>query len=102
METIGFPPHDECGWPDYPACEACGRNPGLEGPPVGQDCHTYPPVKAIDGAHSTLAGHDEAASSAVKSRMDWAEPSEWSALADAYPLEWDEWLAETAAGLRKS
>ena len=57
---------------------------------------------AIDGAGTTLAGHDEAASAAVKARMDWAEPEEWSDLADAYPLEWDEWLTETAAGLRSA
>ena len=54
----------------------------------------------IDGARTTLAGHDEAASAAVKARMDWADESEHAALADAYPLEWDEWLAEVAAGLR--
>lgn len=54
----------------------------------------------IDGARTGLDGHDEAASAAVKARMDWAEPEEWSALADAYPLEWDEWLTETANGWR--
>jgi hypothetical protein len=40
---LGYPPYDECGWPNYAACETCGRNPGLERPPVGETCHQYPP-----------------------------------------------------------
>lgn len=30
---------DEGGWPDYPACPTCGRNPGLETPPNDDECH---------------------------------------------------------------
>lgn len=54
----------------------------------------------IDGGGSTLAGHDESASAAVKARLDWATPDERTTLAAAYPLEWDEWLREVENGYR--
>lgn len=48
---------DEGGWPDLAACEPCGRNPGLEGPPVGESCHALiPPAPSTEAAMAAMAG----------------------------------------------
>lgn len=49
--------------------------------------------KRIDGANTTLAEHDQAASVAIKERMGWATEEELESLAEAFPLEWDEWIS---------